>query len=72
GQLLGFADAVGVRPEATIMVGDSRHDLVAGQAAGMIPVGVLTGVADEAELDGLAEAVLPDIGHLAGWIAGRR
>ena len=71
GQLLAFADAVGAAPEATLMVGDSRLDLVAGRAAGMIPIGVLTGVADAAELADLAEVVLPDIGHIAAWIAGR-
>jgi phosphoglycolate phosphatase len=49
-------------------VGDSRHDLVAGRAAGMRCVGVLTGLADRADLSPLADAVLPDIGHLPGWL----
>lgn len=71
GQLLAFAKATGHAPEKTLMVGDSTHDLIAGQAAGMVPVGVLTGVAGEAELRDLAEVVLPDIGHLANWIASR-
>ena len=35
GQLLGFCAATGMRAEATAMVGDSRHDLQAGRAAGM-------------------------------------
>jgi phosphoglycolate phosphatase len=70
GQLLGFAKATGIAVEATVMVGDSRHDLHAGRAAGMRTVGVLTGVAEEADLADLADVVLPDIGHLPGWVDG--
>lgn len=72
GQLLGFAEAVGVAPGATVMVGDSRHDLVAADAAGMVPVAVLTGTAGAAELAPLAEVVLSDIGHLGRWIEARQ
>ena len=64
GMLLAFAEAVTVAPERVVMVGDSRHDLVAGRAAGMRTVGVLTGLAETAELAPLADVVLPDIGHL--------
>ncbi|QBF31169.1 HAD family hydrolase [Thalassococcus sp. S3] len=67
--LLAFCRAVGVTPEAGVMVGDSPHDLIAGRAAGMRTAAVLTGVAGEAELAPLADVVLPDIGHLEGWIA---
>ena len=66
--LLACARAFDVRPERMLMVGDSLHDLCAGQAAGMRPVGVLTGVAEADELAPYAEVVLPDIGHLADWI----
>lgn len=68
GPLLAFAAAAGLAPEAVLMVGDSRHDMIAGRAAGMRRVAVLTGMAAVAELAPLAEAVLPDIGHLPGWI----
>lgn len=71
GQLLAFAAAGGHAPEKVVMVGDSRHDLVAGRAAGMATVAVLTGIATEADLSPLADAVLPDIGHLPEWLAGR-
>ena len=71
GQLLAFADRVGVAPDAVAMVGDSAHDLLAARAAGMVAVGVLTGVAGEAELSGLADVVLPDIGHLEDWLKAR-
>ncbi|MEL7149847.1 MAG: HAD family hydrolase [Pseudomonadota bacterium] len=68
GQLLAFAEAQGLSPERIVMVGDSRHDLMAARAAGMPSVGVLTGVAGERDLEDLADVVLPDIGHLAAWM----
>ena len=70
GQLMGFADAVSLHPDTVAMVGDSRHDLLAAKAAGMVPVGVLTGVAVASDLEDLAEVILPDIGHLAEWLSG--
>ena len=68
--LLAFAKATSIAPERTLMVGDSREDLVAAKAAGMRPIAVLTGVAKAEELACDAEAVLSDIGQLANWIAG--
>lgn len=70
GMCLGFAAATGLAPARVVMVGDSTHDLHAGRAAGMQTVGVLTGLAGAATLGPLADAVLPDIGHLPGWLAG--
>ncbi|MXX89171.1 MAG: HAD family hydrolase [Boseongicola sp. SB0677_bin_26] len=67
--LLAFAKATSIAPERTLMVGDSRTDLVAAKAAGMRPIAVLTGVAGAEELARDAEAVLSDIGQLADWIA---
>jgi phosphoglycolate phosphatase len=72
GQLLAFAEKTGIAPANSLMVGDSRHDLVAGRAAGMIPIGVLTGIATEADLADLAHVVLPDIGHLEAWLGASR
>ncbi|HBM62187.1 MAG TPA: phosphatase, partial [Citreicella sp.] len=66
--LLAFAAHVGLRPDQVLMVGDSRHDLIAGRAAGMATAGVLTGMAQAADLAPLADVVLPDIGHLPGWL----
>ncbi len=70
GQCQGFLAATGLAPERTVMVGDSLHDLHAGAAAGMQVVGVLTGLADAAELAPHADIVLPDIGHLPAWLEG--
>ena len=68
GMLLAFVRAFGLQAGRVVMVGDSRHDLVAGKAAGMRAVGVLTGIADRDELHPHADAVLPDIAGLAAWI----
>ena len=67
--LLAFCRAVGAAPARAAMVGDSTHDLVAGRAAGMITIGVLTGLAGAEELRPHADVVLPDIGHIPGWLA---
>lgn len=68
GQLLAFSSFVDVTPERVLMVGDSTHDLIAGRAAGMRTVAVLTGLAPAAELEPFADLVLPDIGHLPDWL----
>lgn len=69
GMLLAFARACNLDPQTVLMVGDSRHDLQAGRAAGMATLAVLTGVATAADLADLADAVRPDIGHLPELLA---
>ncbi|MEP4197465.1 MAG: HAD family hydrolase [Aliishimia sp.] len=64
GQLNAFAQQMGLAPSTCMMVGDSRHDLGAGRAAGFVTVGVLTGYATSDDLIDLADVILPDIGHL--------
>jgi len=71
GMCTAFAQAVELDPAQCVMIGDSRHDLVAGRAAGMVTVAVLTGAAAAPELAPLADAVLPDIGALPDWIASQ-
>lgn len=66
--LLAFCTRTGLDPADVVMVGDSRHDLIAGRAAGMQTVGVLTGTASPQDLVPLADAVFPNIGHLPGWL----
>ncbi len=68
GMCTAFARATGLAPGRVVMVGDSLHDLHAGRAAGMICVGVLTGIAVAADLAPHADAVLPDIGALPEWL----
>ena len=69
GQLLGFCTTTGLEPEDCIMVGDSTHDLNAGNAAGMRTVGVLTGPAQAYELKPYADVILNSIAELPHWIA---
>jgi len=66
--LLAFCDATDVLPTQTVMVGDSSLDLIAGRDAGMMTIGVLTGMEDEESLAPLADAILPHIGHIPNWI----
>jgi phosphoglycolate phosphatase len=66
--LWAFARACGLDPARVAMVGDSAHDLIAGRAAGMLTIGVLTGIALESDLAPLADVVFPDIGHIEAWI----
>jgi phosphoglycolate phosphatase len=68
GMCLAFMAAQGLQPSRVAMVGDSRHDLQAGRAAGMRTVAVLTGIATAADLAALADVVLPDIGTPPGWL----
>lgn len=68
GQLLAFATAMDLDPDCVVMVGDSTHDLIAGRAAGMRTVGVLTGLAETSELAPHADVVFPNIGHLPAWL----
>jgi phosphoglycolate phosphatase len=71
GMCLAFAHQTGLDPARIAMVGDSAHDLHAGRAAGMVCVGVLTGIAVEADLAPLADVILPDIGALPDWLSHR-
>ncbi len=66
--LLAFARVMGLEPARVAMVGDSNHDLLAGRRAGMQTIGVLTGTATRSDLFPLADAVLPDIGHILEWL----
>jgi phosphoglycolate phosphatase len=69
GMCLAFAGQLGLDPSRVVMVGDSRHDLEAGRAAGMRTIAVLTGVASREDLAPRADAVLTDIGAIPGWLA---
>ncbi len=66
--LLAFANITGLKPDEIAMVGDSLHDLQAAQAAGMMRIAVLTGVAKEDELKKHADLVLPSIVNLLDLI----
>ncbi len=71
GQLLAFCAATGLAPSECVMVGDSLHDLHAGQAAQMRTIGVLTGPASRAELAPAADVVLASIAEMPDWLAAQ-
>ena len=68
GMCAAFARDTGLAPGDVLMVGDSPHDLIAGRAAGMRPIAVLSGLATREELAPLADAVLDDIAALPDWL----
>ena len=68
GPLLAFAKAMGLSQDQVVMVGDSTHDLIAGRAAGMHTIGVLTGLAPRSELAPYADTILPDISHIPAYL----
>lgn len=72
GMCLAFARELGLDPSRVAMVGDSRHDLEAGRAAGMRVVAVLTGVARREDLEPHADVVLADIGAIPDWLSTLR
>ena len=68
---MAIASKVGVEPAHIAMIGDSTHDMVAGRAAGMVCIAVLTGLATSRDLEGHADVVLRDIGDLPDWLDTR-
>ena len=54
------------------MVGDSAHDLLAGKAANMRTIGVLTGVAKKDELMEYTNIVLNHIGEIPDFLIKRK
>lgn len=65
GMTLAFCERVGLAPESVAVVGDNRHDLDMGRAAGAgLLVGVLTGTSAYADLAPLADAVIESVADL--------
>ncbi len=65
--LVEFARHTGLQPDVIIMVGDNRHDMECGRAAGAgLCVGVLSGNSTMADLAPLADHVVEDISALGG------
>jgi phosphoglycolate phosphatase len=68
GMLLAFAKQMRLSPSSIAMVGDSRHDILAGRAAGMVTVAVVPDSNANDGLGSMADKVVSDIGELPGWI----
>jgi phosphoglycolate phosphatase len=69
---LAIADRLGIEPPRWIYVGDTRVDMLTGNAAGMYTVGVTWGFRDEAELrDSGAQAIIHHPAELLSLIDAR-
>ena len=68
GQIVKFCQEMKIEPHEVLMVGDSSYDLIAGQKAGVIPIGVLTGIATANELRPLTPHLLESIVAIPNWL----
>ncbi len=66
---LAIARDLGVPPAETLLVGDSKTDMLTATAVGMVPIGVLWGFRDRAELEAHgARAVIERPSELLEWL----
>ncbi|MBL8575309.1 MAG: HAD family hydrolase [Hyphomicrobiaceae bacterium] len=69
GMALAFAAAIGLPPAEVAMVGDNRHDMEMGAAAGCgVRVAVLTGTSSADQLRPHADVVLDSIADIEAWL----
>lgn len=68
GQLLGFAEHVGLKPQQIAMVGDSLHDMHAALEAGMVRVGITTGALSHAELTDHCDHLFDSLSDMLGLL----
>ena len=67
--LISFADMAGMKASEVAMVGDNRHDLETGRAAGAgLIVGVLSGTGTRETLAPLADVLLDSVADLPGYL----
>jgi phosphoglycolate phosphatase len=72
GMLLGLYDELGVKPEDTLMIGDTSFDLEMAKNARCASVGVLTGAQSAAHFAPHEPlAVLPSVAELPDWLGTR-
>jgi len=70
--VVAFADMAGLRPSNIAMVGDNRHDLETGRAAGAgLVVGVLSGTGTRETLGPLADVIVDSVADLPDLLAQR-
>lgn len=72
GMVNAFCRQTGCAAETVVVVGDNRHDLEMGRAAGAgMVIGVLTGTGTRESLAGLSDHVIADIDALPALLSGR-
>jgi HAD superfamily hydrolase (TIGR01509 family) len=65
--LIACSQSLGVAAGKNVYVGDTRIDILAGRAAGMKTIGVLTGFEGREDLSSAGpDAILPSVAELAG------
>ncbi len=68
--ILWVAEELNLSPQAVLMVGDTRPDILAGKAAGAQTLGVLSGFGEKDELLACgADEILPSVAELPGLLA---
>ena len=72
GMLVEFCRKFKLNPSNVLMVGDSAHDLLAGKAANMRTIGVLTGIAKKDELMKYTNIVLNHIGEIPDFLINNK
>lgn len=75
GMLLNILDALDVRPQQALMVGDSPKDVQAAGAAGVRAVAVLTGKGQRMAAEGrvpVGTPVFADLAAVAHWLIASR
>ena len=72
GMLLEFCKRFNLDCSDVFMVGDSIHDLLAGKAANMRTIGVLTGIAKRDELMKYTNIVLNHIGEIPDFLINNK
>lgn len=72
GMVFGFCDHARCAPSQILIVGDNRHDMEMGRAAGCGGVvGVLSGTGTASTLEPLADTLLADVGKLPDLLLDR-
>ena len=66
--LMAFAEQFSILPHRVAMVGDSTHDLLAAEKAGMYKIGVLTGLASYSDLAPYSDVVYDNISNIEGLL----
>ena len=68
GPVLAFANAAGVSPSQTAVVGDTVLDIAAARAAGAVAIGVLTGPSAAATRAADADVIIPSADAILSWL----
>ena len=70
--ILDIVEALDAKPEQTLMIGDTTHDLEMARRAGVAALGVCSGSQPRGRLEGAAPlGCLDSVAELPAWLEGR-